>query len=218
MMVCLMVFRCQVLCTIHGSKLLMFLRYLFQYPLGLSIELVHWFSKAQVVDNMSQVGHGRIQIVIDRLCFNMKVSRNTIDHEKARYLAARMFRTMLLIELTLVFTSLFIDILCFGLPLFKFFIHFEFSFGESHERLDRSIHFVVGTYRLLVMVPSKSGKGHDFLLSTQVSLIHTIDTSHTNGHFVGIDFLCKLFPRGSKTLTPNTPRSKHVNKGHFIVC
>jgi lipid-binding SYLF domain-containing protein len=35
------------------SKLLMFLWYLFQYPFGLSIELVHWFSKAQVVDNMS---------------------------------------------------------------------------------------------------------------------------------------------------------------------
>jgi len=88
-----------------------------------------------------------------RLGFNVKVSRHAIDHEKSRYLTGGMFGTVLLVELTLAFTSRFIDILGFGLPLFKFFVHFQFAFGKPHECLHGPVHFVVGTNGLLVVVP-----------------------------------------------------------------
>mmetsp|Transcript_36329 Transcript_36329/g.75589 ORF Transcript_36329/g.75589 Transcript_36329/m.75589 type:complete len:255 (+) Transcript_36329:689-1453(+) len=135
----------------------------------------------------------------------------------SRYLTTGMFGSILLVELSFL-VLFFVRGLMFILtePFLVLFIHFQFSFGVGRQGLYGAIHFVIGLHGFSGVVPTQGGKGHDFLLTTQIGLGDTIHFSHSHRHAFLFDFLGKFFPRWCKSLTPHTPRGKHINKGHFI--
>mmetsp|Transcript_19409 Transcript_19409/g.32237 ORF Transcript_19409/g.32237 Transcript_19409/m.32237 type:complete len:241 (+) Transcript_19409:517-1239(+) len=197
----------------------MFFWRLFQYSFRFTRCRDNGLTKAQMIDHVGQVGHGGIQIVILGLGFNVKVPGDAIDEQVTTDLTGWMVGTGLLEELTFLVLLFFGRIITlFLIPFLELVIHIQLAFSKTDECRDGTIHLVVGRDAFPIMEPSKSRKGHDFLFATQVGLLDAIDLANPDGHASIFHFGCQLFPGGCQLLTPNTPRSVHVNKCHFIGC
>ena len=54
-----------------------------------------WLPEAEVVNDVGEVRHGSIQIVVHAVCLDVKVAGDSIDHEIPADLTARVIRAIL---------------------------------------------------------------------------------------------------------------------------
>mmetsp|Transcript_45018 Transcript_45018/g.94420 ORF Transcript_45018/g.94420 Transcript_45018/m.94420 type:complete len:313 (-) Transcript_45018:450-1388(-) len=223
MMVRLMKLRRSIEFGIHGVELLVLLRNLFQNAFDLPHEgsVLHvrrevgnGFAEGQVIDAVGEVGHGCVEIVIDRLGLNVKVSRDAVDHQVSRHLTSGMFGSGVARIRSHARLVLRIGILLF--PVFVLLFHVKLSFGVSLQCRNRSVHFVIGKDCLTSLVPAEGGEGHDTLIFAELCVDNTVDFTHTNRHTHLVNFLSELFPCRVKALAPDAPGSIHINESHLM--
>merc|ERR1719445_176014 len=92
-------------------------------------------SKGQVVDNVGQVGHGGIQVMILALCFNVKVTWYPVDHQITADLTTRMVGASVKL--------LALDISTIFVPIFDFFDYVQIALREGDESSYRAILLVI---------------------------------------------------------------------------
>mmetsp|Transcript_3226 Transcript_3226/g.5068 ORF Transcript_3226/g.5068 Transcript_3226/m.5068 type:complete len:326 (+) Transcript_3226:374-1351(+) len=203
MMPSLVIFCCSVGTCVQGIEVLVIFWNLLQNTLYFARSLFQRFAKRQMVDDVCQIRHRRIEVVIFRFRFNMEISRDAVDHQMSRHLTTRMIGPASQLS-------------CRGaVHRFNCSIllrHFKLTLRKSHQRRNSSVLLIIRRDRLSILKPSQCRKCPNIHFATKIHLSNTIHSCNSNLQPLIFRLLCEFLPRRMKTLTPHTPGSIKVNK------
>mmetsp|Transcript_11718 Transcript_11718/g.25341 ORF Transcript_11718/g.25341 Transcript_11718/m.25341 type:complete len:302 (+) Transcript_11718:310-1215(+) len=163
-------------------------------PLGLA--------ERQVVHPVGQVGHGRVDLVVERLGLHVQVPGDPVHHEVAGHLTPRVVILLPLLRRPVVL----VVILALAGPLL----------GVQEQCVHGPIAAVIRHGRLPVLHPSQRREGHDALVLAQLLVRHAVDLPHAHSDVFPLGPFRKLFPRRGEALAPDAPGGVEVDDGQGV--
>mmetsp|Transcript_8988 Transcript_8988/g.13387 ORF Transcript_8988/g.13387 Transcript_8988/m.13387 type:complete len:219 (-) Transcript_8988:631-1287(-) len=204
MMPSLVIFCCSVGARVQGIEVLVIFWNLLQHTLYFARSLFQRLAKRQMVDDVRQIRHRCVEVVILRLRFNVEISRDAVDHQMSRHLTTRMIGPASQLSSRGVVHLRFNCVILLR--------HFKLTLRKSHQRRDSSVLLVIRRDRLSILKPSQCRKCPNIHFTTKIHLSNTIHSCNPNLQPLIFRLLCKFLPRGVKTLTPNTPGGIKIDK------